>query len=233
MNGHRKYRPCTQQGAPQHGRDRRCHGHGNEAAGLPLEQQKLDRQQHRRNGSGEHGRHSRRRTSDEKRFALGRAQVKLLGEDRAQRAAGHDDGAFGAERAAGADGNGGGERLENGDLRLNAAAAEENGFQRLRNSVAANLLRAEARHESDNERAHDRHQHDRNSQVVALRHRRQVRKAVVEGKVGDDGDQPKQGAGGERADGADGHGHAGQEKEVPLCAEIRQGFLDRSCCLGT
>ena len=65
---------------------------------------------------GEDRRHARRRAGDEQRLAFGGGQVERLREERTERAARHDDRAFRAERAAGADRDGGGERLEHRDL---------------------------------------------------------------------------------------------------------------------
>jgi hypothetical protein len=66
--------------------------------------------------------------------------VKLLGEDRAEGAPRHDDRAFRTEGAASADGNRRGERFEQGDFELYAAATEQNGLQSFRNAVPADLL---------------------------------------------------------------------------------------------
>ena len=54
--------------------------------------------------------------ADQQGLALVGAQVQVLGEDRADRAAGHDDRPLGAERAAGADADRGRDRLEHRDL---------------------------------------------------------------------------------------------------------------------
>ena len=79
--------------------------------------------------------------------------MEELGEKRANGPAGHDDRPFRAEGAAGADGDRRGERLENRDLRLDQAAAEQDRFQRFGDAVAADFLRAVARHQTDDQRA--------------------------------------------------------------------------------
>ena len=77
--------------------------------------------------------------------------VEDLPEQRAERAAGGDDGPLGAERAAGADGDGRRERLEERDARRDAALVGEHLLHRLGDAVAADGLRAVARHEPDDE----------------------------------------------------------------------------------
>ena len=77
--------------------------------------------------------------------------------------------AFGAERSAGADGCRGRERLENGYFRLDPAAIDQDGLDGLRNTVAADALRAVARHYADDKRARDRHQDLQPAKVVARR----------------------------------------------------------------
>ncbi len=93
---------------------------------------------------------------DQQGFAFRRGQMKQLREQRTERAAGHDDGPFRAERAAGADGDGGGNWLEHRNFRLHAAAPDQNRLQRLGDAVAANFRRTIARHETDDQRANHR-----------------------------------------------------------------------------
>jgi len=71
----------------QGGGDRRGAGDGDETAGLPLEQQELDREEDSRHGRGEDRRHPGRRAGDEQRLALDRRQMERLGEHRAERPA--------------------------------------------------------------------------------------------------------------------------------------------------
>src|SRR3546814_941960 len=60
----------------------------------------------------EYGDHARRRAVDQQRLSFGGAQVKTLGKKRSDRAARHNDGAFGAERSAASDRDGRRYRLE-------------------------------------------------------------------------------------------------------------------------
>ncbi len=128
----------------------------NEASRFPFEKQQFDRQQHRRDRCAEDRCHSGRRASDEQGLALRCAQAEALGEQRANSAAGHDDGAFGAERTASADRNGGGQRLEHSHLRGHAALADQNRLDRFRNPVSADFLRAKASHQADDKSAQRR-----------------------------------------------------------------------------
>jgi hypothetical protein len=70
------------------------------ATGIRLEEQQLNRQQHRGDRRVEGGRHAGCGPCYQQRLALGSGQAQVLGEKRANRPAGHDDRPFGAERAA-------------------------------------------------------------------------------------------------------------------------------------
>ena len=140
-------------------------------------------------------------TSSVLRSAAG--EVEALGEERADRAAGHDDRAFGAERAAGADGDGGRERLEDGDFRLDPAAADQDGLDRLGDAVAANLLRAVARHQADDQAADDGHEHDPIAKAMLVRRLKNRREMLIESQIGDHSDEPDQHLGDESAEHAD------------------------------
>ena len=74
-----------------------------------------------------------------------------LADQRSERAAGGDDRAFGAERAAGADGDGGRERLEKGEPGRDAALVEQDLLHRLGDAVAADAGRAVAGHQPDDD----------------------------------------------------------------------------------
>ena len=76
---------------------------------------------------------------------------KQLREQRADRAAGHDDRAFGAERAAAADRDRRGQRLQQRDLGRQPALAVEDRLDRFGNAVAADLVGAEPRHQPDDQ----------------------------------------------------------------------------------
>ena len=128
---------------------------GSRLRGRKLEQQQLDCQQHRGDRRAEDGGHAGDRARDQQRLAFSTAQMKVLGDQRAERAAGHDDRSFRAERAAAADGDRRRQRLEHGDLGRHLALAEQNGFDRLRYAVAANRLAAVAGDQADDETADD------------------------------------------------------------------------------
>ena len=56
-----------------------------------------------------------------------------------------------------------------GQPRLHAAAVDQNRFDRFRNSVAANALRAVARHQADDQRAADGNQNGPDPQMIFAR----------------------------------------------------------------
>ena len=78
---------------------------------------------------------------------------KSLGDQRAERAAGHDDRPLGAERPARADRDGRRERLEQRDLRLHPALADQDRLHRLGDAVPPDPLRAVAGHQADDQPA--------------------------------------------------------------------------------
>ncbi len=159
MLGKRKQRPAAEQQRPPRRRDDGCCHHGDEAARLPFEQQQFDGKQHRRNRRAEDRRHAGGGAGHQQRLALRRGEMEALREQRTDRAAGHDDGAFGAERPAAADRDRRGQRLEDCHFRLHPAAADQDRLDRFGNAVAADLLRTEPRHQPDHETAQRRRDH--------------------------------------------------------------------------
>ena len=97
---------------------------GDQAAGLPLEQEQLDGQQDGRERRGEGRGHPGCGARDQQRLALGTGKMKELRDQRAEGAAGHDDRTLRAEGAAGSDRDGRRQRLEDGDFWLDPAAVE-------------------------------------------------------------------------------------------------------------
>ena len=189
---HREQRPQSQNVAARGRRGHAGQRHRDQAARLPFEQQQLHRQQHRGHRRGEGGGHARRRARHQQRLAFRARQPEELRDHRAERAAGHDDRSFGAERPARADGDGAGERLEYGDLRLHLAAVDQNGFDGFRNAVAADAFRAIARHQADDQRPRDGNQHLPKPQVVARGRDQRGAPALEEEQVGEQADQPQQ-----------------------------------------
>ena len=114
--------------------------------------------------------------------------LELLREDRATRAARHDDRTFRTERAARADGNGSGNRFEDCDLRMNLAPAKENCFEGFRNSVSANFFRAITRHQADDDRSNDWNDNDPHAKMMPLGQGRRRRESLKEREIGDDRD---------------------------------------------
>ena len=150
-----KERSRAEHPRPPHSSNHRGRNDRNETAWLPFEKKKFDGEKNRRDRGAENAGHAGCGARDEQRFALGGAHMEKLREQRAERAAGHDDRAFRAERPAGSDGDRRRQRLQHRHLRLDSALAEQDRLDGFGNAVAANLLRAEARHQSDNEAADD------------------------------------------------------------------------------
>ena len=153
--GHREERAGTE---PEDAHDRggdAGEGDRDKAAGTPLEEEEFDGEEDGGERRGEGGRHSGGGSGDEEGGALGVGEVHPLGDEGAECAAGHDDGAFCSEGTAGADGDGGGDGLEEGDLGLDARAVEQDRLDGFGDAVAANLIRAVTCHDADDKAADD------------------------------------------------------------------------------
>ena len=92
--------------------------------------------------------------------ALVRGELGDLSEDRAEGGAGLDNGTLGTERAAGANGERGGQRLEDRDAGAYAALPHQDGFHSLGDSVTFQRWLPEIDHEADNQPADRRNQDD-------------------------------------------------------------------------
>ena len=165
----------------------------NQAPRLPLEEQQLDGERHRRDGRGERRGHAARRAGHEERLPFGARQLQELRDHRAEGAAGHDDRTFGTERAAAPDGDGGRERLQERDPRPHAAAADQDGLDRFGDPVATDPLGAVPRHQAHDQRAGGGHQHDELAEVVARRRDQRDTPALEEEQVGEEPDEAQEG----------------------------------------
>src|SRR3546814_8848204 len=87
--------------------------------------------------------HSRRRAGHQQRLSFGGAQVKTLGKKRSDRAARHNDGAFGAERSAASDRDGRRYRLEDCNFQRQPRSEEHTSELQslMRNSYAVFCLK--------------------------------------------------------------------------------------------
>src|SRR5581483_960996 len=123
---------------------------------------------------------------------LGAGEVEELRHHGAEGTARHDDRPFGAKRAARADGDRGGERLQEGDPWLHPAPVDQDRLNRLRDAVAANPLRAVARYQPDDERTNHRDQYHPEAERVARRGNERCLPALVEEEIGEQPDEPEQ-----------------------------------------
>ena len=151
--GEGEQRTGADQERPPRERDQHRGHDRDEAARLPFEQQQLDREHDRGERRAEDAGHAGGGAGDQQSLALGRAQGEQLREQRADRAAGHDDRPFGAERAAAADRHRRRQGLQQRHLQRQLALAEQDGLDRLGDAVAADLVRPEARHQPDDQPA--------------------------------------------------------------------------------
>ena len=165
---------------------------GNEGPRPQLEEEKLDGEEHRRDRAAEGGGHSRGGAGSQQRLPLDGGGVQELPEQGAESAAGGDDGTFGTERPAGADGDGRGDGLEHRNPGGDTALVEQNLLHRFGNAVAADGGRPVARHQPDDDRAGDRHQDHEGAQPVGGGRNEDARDPSIEGEVRDEADQARQ-----------------------------------------
>ena len=203
---HGKDRAGAEQRHAEHRGDQGGGGDRNETAGPPLEEEQFHSKEGRGDGRREDRGHARGRAGHEQRLALGGGEVKQLRHDGPKRAAGHDDRSFRAEGAARADGNRGGNRLQNRHFRLDETTPQEDRLESFRDAVSADFFRSVAGHQSNDQRTHDGRGDDPGAQVVMRERRKDRIVALEEDKIGDDGDEPEQRLGDYGTEGADGQG---------------------------
>src|SRR5512135_800172 len=178
MGGDREHRPRAEQVRPQQRRHRGGQGHRDQAAGLPLEEQDLDGQEHRGHRRVEDRRHPARRPRHQQSFPLSGGQMEDLSDDRSDRAPRHDDRSLGPEWPARADRDGRRDRLEDRDLRAHPAPADQDRLHRLGDAVPPDPLRPVTGHQPDDQPAQHRHQHRGPAQRVVRRRARLEREML-------------------------------------------------------
>ena len=168
-------------------RGRECNR--NHGARPQLEEEQLDREQHRRDRAAERGCHPGRRARREEGLPLRGGGAQHLPDEGAQRAARGDDRSFGSERTSGADGNRRRERLEQRDARGDAAAIQEHLLHRLGDPVPADGGRSVAGHQADDDPADHRDGDDPSAEPIGGGTRVLRAETAVEGEVGDEPDE--------------------------------------------
>ncbi len=162
----------------------------------------------------------------QQRLALVVADRKHLRDQRADRAARHDDRPLRAERTAGADRDRRRERLQNRDLDVQAGAADQDRFDRFRNAVAADLLGAVTRHQADDQRADHRHADGPKAERRILQAHFSEAEAAEIGDVGGEFDQREQGDAGEYARGCHDHGDSRNHQNPRIGREVAETMID-------
>ena len=152
-SGHRKKRRRALHKPAQSGRRRAGQRHRQQGTHAELEQQQFDSQKQSRHGGIEGCRHASGGARHDKHLALRRGRRVELAEQRSEGSAGLNDRPFRAERAAGANGDSGRQRFEDGQLWSDPATGNEDGLHGLGNAVAANMGRTVPRQQADDEPA--------------------------------------------------------------------------------
>ena len=141
----------------------------NQASRPQLEQQKFYREQDCRDGRREGSRHTRCGSSHQKRSAFRIGELDPLCDERAKRTAAHDDGALCPERTAGTNSNRCRDGFQDGDLRVDPRAVQQDGLDRFGNTMPPDLVRPEASHPSNQQSANYRHNNHPITQRAARR----------------------------------------------------------------
>ena len=147
----------------------------------------------------------------------------MLGENRTERPAGHDDRTLGAERAAGAYADCRRNRFQHSNFGLDSTAIGQDGLDRLGHTVTTDLLRPEPRHYTDHQTAGDGcTQHKPPRMMLSSRGNQIDGPALVEDQVSDQPDQPQEAPGRSRCQRADGGGERCHQQHSPIDHEVRQ-----------
>ena len=152
--------------------------------------------------------------------------MEELRDQRSHRAAGHDDGTFRAERTARADGNRRRQRLEQRDLRLDAAPVDEDRLDRFRNAVPADALGSVPRHGPDHERARDRHEDHQRAERMRLRRDQRGADPLKEEKIRKEADEREEAERDVRAHDSDADGECRDQQDTRGDREIAELFGD-------
>src|SRR6185437_11075707 len=163
----------------------RCNHQRNEGTGAKFEKEQFDGENHAGDWSVECGGHAGAGSAGEQYFAFGRGRRDELPDERTKRAAGLNDGAFRAEWAARADGDGRRERLQDGDFRFNPAAGGEHGFHGFRNAMTFDFVAAVLGHEADNQTSDNRDDDDPIMEGSVFRTAEMKRPRVIVSEIGD------------------------------------------------
>ncbi len=148
--------------------------------------------------------------------------MKELRDHRAKRAARHDDRSLGPERATGPDGDCRRDRFQNGYLRFNLAALEQNCLNRLWDTMTADSLRTVTRHEADDETTNHRHENFQPAKMVARGRNHSGAPALVEEQVGENSNQSQQGKSDERAEYTDADRQEGNRDHIAGSGKVTQ-----------
>jgi hypothetical protein len=221
----REQRPALDQQRAQEAGHRAGDRHRRQAARTQFEQQQFHRQQQRGDRRAEHRRHAGHGAGHQQRLAFACAEVKVLRDQRADRAAGHDDRPLGAERAAAADGDARGQWLEQRHLGRHGALLEQDRLDGFRDAVAADRLGAVAGDQADDQAAdHRHHDHPGDERVRGGRAERGG-KFLEEEQIGEKADRVQQQVGGHGAQGADDGGDAGDQDQPGVAVEVAAGVI--------
>src|SRR5207302_6256432 len=124
--------------------------------------------------------------------------------------------------------DGGRNRLEHGHARFYARAAQQNGLERLGNTVSADLLRAVVADKADNQSADDRHSQHPPSQMIAGGRNRLRAPALIEKYLREEIDELQQSQSDISGHHADAYGDERHRDDADSGGEITQparGFV--------
>jgi hypothetical protein len=186
----------------------------NEGARAEFEEQQLDGEDYTGDGRVEGGGHAGTGAAGQQNFSFVGGGGKKLTDQRTHRAAGLNNGTFGTEGTAGADGDGGGKRLQNRDFGFDAAAGGQHGFHGFGDAVAFNFFRTVFGHETDDQRADDRRDDDPRADLGMFGAAKMKRPLVVVGQVGEEADQIVKGVGDKAGENSDESGEQGDNFET-------------------
>jgi hypothetical protein len=119
-----------------------------------------------------------------------------------------------------------GERLQHGDTRLDAAAVDEDGFDRFGNAVAADAIRSVPRHQANDQRTDHWHDDDERTEMMRFRFRSPRRDALEKEDIRKERDQAKKPERDERADDPDADRECRDGEETRCGGEVAELWRD-------
>ena len=184
---------------------------GNERARPKFKQQQLYCEQGCGDRAAECGRHPCRGPRGEQSLSFCSSRAQHLSDQRSQRPAGRNDRPFRAKRSTSADGDRGGNRLQDRDSSRDAAVSLQDLLHGFGNAMSSNRPRSKARHQAHHNSTDRRNDDHQEPQVIGGRRDEIRRNASVKTQVRKKSNEPHEGGRDKSAHHAEANGNDAHE----------------------